>query len=57
MWRPNPIPYVFISLVVSINPNSLKSFSLSFSLIPMPESFTITSIIPNFDWITISLKT
>lgn len=41
---PRPIPYVFICFVFCKHPNSLNSLTLSFFLIPIPESIT---------WITI----
>ena len=40
MTSPRPIPWVFIYLVFCRQPNNLKSFNLSFFLIPIPESST-----------------
>ena len=44
--KPKPIPYVFISLVASRNPNNLNNFPKSSFLIPVPVSITYTSNIP-----------
>ena len=46
IWRPSPTPLVFIALVESRNPKSLKSYDWSSILIPMPVSLTEIYIIP-----------
>ena len=38
--KPKPIPFVFISFVVSKKPNTLNSLSMSSDLIPIPVSMT-----------------
>ena len=43
MWRPRPIPYVFICFVDSRKPNNLNSFGMSSIPIPIPVSFTYIS--------------
>ncbi len=55
--NPRPIPFVFNYYVVSKNPNNLKSLVWSLSFIPIPESSTIISTAPYFEFSTISLKT
>ena len=54
--RPSPTPFVFNFLVLEMVPNSLKSFSYSSSLMPIPESMTERTILSFYSgrsiWIT-----
>ena len=46
------MPFVFISLVASRNPNNLNNFPKSSFLIPVPVSITYTSNIPCYASLT-----
>ena len=46
MWRPRPIPFVFMALLESKKPKSLNNYDWSLCFMPIPVSITEMSTIP-----------